>query len=627
MSKKKTKLVPPEENPPFRALLDQAQELLGNDKYAQAEQIASEVLVHLNEIDTQPSSDKAYALCILGRSCWCTYRYDESLTHCLNAAAAAEAVSDPRLQCRALCAIADIHGHRDDYITALQLTEHALALADQSRDKKEQCRALGAVGFVHEALNDYPRALEHYTRLLAMAQEIGERRREATALTGIGLVHSVLADYPRAIDFGLRALALYEEIDSKWDVVVALGSLANTFHGIADYPRALDYNIRALAVVEDIGDKLGTGRALANIGCLFADIGDYPRSFDYLARALALNEEVGDKTGTSMSLGDIGLSYLETGDLPRAFEYLNRALKLSEEIGERRTTVHWLMALAKTQHKMGDLEGAHRGFLNVLHQFREILETSEGVAVALIELGRVSIEQAKQEEALQWLEEAQRVANQTGEKQLASDAHREMSGLFAKNGDMASAYEHIMKHNAIEKEIHTEELKKRIDLFNMRVAVSEIEHGVEVQKLRIEHMEHDLANSAIQLSAQTDLLDHFRNDLRQIFREMDEPIAAMKRIKEKLKELPYVEINWEKFEAQFIAVHPDFKAKLEAKYPTLTPQEVRMCSLVRVGLRNPEIAKLLCLSERTLENHRFNIRKKFSIKTERSLHDFLSKSI
>src|SRR5665213_213544 len=627
MTKKKTKLVPAEESLPFRVLLDTAQEHLRKDEPAQAESLAADVLEQMNMIDSQPSSDKAYALCIIGHAYWCTFQYEESLSYYIRAAAMAEEVSNPALQCRALVGIADIHENQNDYKTALHVAEQALALADLAKDKKEQCRALGSVGLMNDLLDNNHRALEMYTRTLAIAQEIGDRRREAAALTDLGVVHAKLANYSLSLDFSNRALALYNETGGKRDIAIILGSLGNTFHYLADYPRALDYYIRALAVVEELGDKRGIGRGLTNIGALYTDIRDYPRSLDYLIRAVALNEEVGDKSGASMSLGNIGLSYLETGDLPHALEYLHRALKLSEEIGERRTTVHWLMSLAKTQHKMGDLEEAHRGFLDAIQQLRETLGSNEGVAVALIELGRVSIEQEKPEEALQWLEEAQRVSNQTGEKQLASDAHREMSGLFARNGDMTSAYEHIMKHNAIEKEIHTEELQKRVDIFNMRVAISEIEHGVEVQKLRIEHMEHDLANSAIQLSAQTDLLDHFRNDLRQIFREMDEPIAAMKRIKEKLKELPYVEINWEKFEAQFIAVHPDFKAKLEAKYPTLTPQEVRMCSLVRVGLRNPEIAKLLCLSERTLENHRFNIRKKFSIKTEQSLHDFLTKSI
>ena len=190
---------------------------------------------------------------------------------------------------------------------------------------------------------------------------------------------------------------------------------------------------------------------------------------------------------------------------------------------------------------------------------------------------------------------------------------------------MARAFEHITKHIALEKEILTEDLKKRVDNFNMRVATAEIEHGVELHKMRSKQLEHDLANIAIQLSAQTDLLDRFQTDLRQIVKDVEEPIAALRRIKEKLKTLPCSQIDWQKFESQFTSVHPEFTGKLEAKYPALTPQEVRMCSLVRVGLRNPEIVKLLCLSERTLENHRFNIRKKLALRTEQSLQEFLSK--
>ena len=245
----------------------------------------------------------------------------------------------------------------------------------------------------------------------------------------------------------------------------------------------------------------------------------------------------------------------------------------------------------------------------------------------MLNIGEVLIQQSRPDEALQRFEESRLLAEKTGEKRIASRAYESLAGVYATQGDTARELEHLKKHYAIEQEIFNEEASKRIVIFNMRVAIAEIEHGVEVQKLQIEHMEHDLANSAIQLSTQTDLLDHFQTDLRLILKEIDEPIAALRRIKEKLKAMPFSQIDWQKFEAQFTSVHPEFKSKLEAKYPALTHQELRMCSLVRVGLRNPEIAKLLSLSERTLENHRFNIRKKFALRTEQGLQEFLSRSV
>ena len=135
--------------------------------------------------------------------------------------------------------------------------------------------------------------------------------------------------------------------------------------------------------------------------------------------------------------------------------------------------------------------------------------------------------------------------------------------------------------------------------------------------------ERELAHTASQLAAQTDLLGRFRNDLRLIVRETSDPVDALRLVKQKLKDLPCEQIDWGKFEADFISVHPEFRRTLSAQHPNLTPQETKMCVLVRLGLKNAEIARLTCLSERTVDNHRFNLRKKLGLKTEQSLSQVL----
>jgi DNA-binding CsgD family transcriptional regulator len=98
---------------------------------------------------------------------------------------------------------------------------------------------------------------------------------------------------------------------------------------------------------------------------------------------------------------------------------------------------------------------------------------------------------------------------------------------------------------------------------------------------------------------------------------------AIKEVKEKLKELP-LQMDWKKFETEFTAVHPEFARKLHKQFPKLTPTEMKMCSLLRLNLRSQEIARLLNLAERSVETHRFNIRRKLEIERERGLGEFLN---
>jgi tetratricopeptide (TPR) repeat protein len=272
--------------------------------------------------------------------------------------------------------------------------------------------------------------------------------------------------------------------------------------------------------------------------------------------------------------------------------------------------------------------------LDSLNYQREVLKTNSGVAMTLGALSDVLFTQGKAEEGLARLEEALALADELGEKKTASEAHKDIADAYSKIGDTAQAFEHLTKHLALDKEIFSEESRKSVEKFNMRVAIADMESQKEVQRLKAERSEsilrlkeRDLANTASSLAAQTELLGNFRADLRKIVLRPDryEPEDIIRQVKAKLKELPCEMIDFSKFEGQFATVHPEFRAKLEMTYPELTPQEVKMCMLIHVKLQTAAIARLMCLSERTVEKHRENTRKKLDLKKGEDLAEVLRK--
>ena len=67
------------------------------------------------------------------------------------------------------------------------------------------------------------------------------------------------------------------------------------------------------------------------------------------------------------------------------------------------------------------------------------------------------------------------------------------------------------------------------------------------------------------------------------------------------------------------------KTKISFVYQCLTPMEIQVANLVKLGKGNKEIADLLNLSRRTVEVHRYNIRKKLQLdKTRTNLETYLS---
>lgn len=72
-------------------------------------------------------------------------------------------------------------------------------------------------------------------------------------------------------------------------------------------------------------------------------------------------------------------------------------------------------------------------------------------------------------------------------------------------------------------------------------------------------------------------------------------------------------------------IHPNFVKDLLIKYPGLTKQEVRVCVLLRSNLTTPEIAELLNVSDRTVENTRLRIRKKIMITEGETIQSVLNR--
>ncbi len=81
--------------------------------------------------------------------------------------------------------------------------------------------------------------------------------------------------------------------------------------------------------------------------------------------------------------------------------------------------------------------------------------------------------------------------------------------------------------------------------------------------------------------------------------------------------------DWKTFETNFERAHEEFIKKLKAGYPKLTPGDLRLCAYLHMNLSSKEIAPLLGISVRGLENHRYRLRKKMGLDVDVNLSEFM----
>jgi DNA-binding CsgD family transcriptional regulator len=125
--------------------------------------------------------------------------------------------------------------------------------------------------------------------------------------------------------------------------------------------------------------------------------------------------------------------------------------------------------------------------------------------------------------------------------------------------------------------------------------------------------------------AQNESLAKIRAEVTSLIKAGQESGELAKSLRSLLQRIPTGSVDWDNYETLFKAVHPEFARKLAETWPEISATELRVCALLKLNLRSDQIAKIFGVSERTIESHRFWIRKKMNLAKGEDLAIFLAK--
>ena len=140
-------------------------------------------------------------------------------------------------------------------------------------------------------------------------------------------------------------------------------------------------------------------------------------------------------------------------------------------------------------------------------------------------------------------------------------------------------------------------------------------------KNEIEHKSKELASSTMSIIRKNeflmelkDIIDKQKTDLGTRF-----PDKYYNYLVKKIDSNISNKDDWQIFENNFERAHEQFFAKIRESFPDLTPSDLRLCAYLRMNLSSKEIAPLLGISVRGVENHRYRLRKKMNLDHDDSL--------
>lgn len=165
-----------------------------------------------------------------------------------------------------------------------------------------------------------------------------------------------------------------------------------------------------------------------------------------------------------------------------------------------------------------------------------------------------------------------------------------------------------------EKEQHDAREKELIKLRNEKLANE------------VEHKSRELASSTMSFIKKNEFLMELKTIIEKHKNELGSryPDKYYNYLNKKIDENISNQDDWQIFENNFERAHEQFFTKMKSNYPDLTPGDLRLCAYLHMNLSSKEIAPLLGISVRGVENHRYRLRKKMNLEHDENLVNMIT---
>lgn len=429
------------------------------------------------------------------------------------------------------------------------------------------------------------------------------------------------------LDDGVAALA------SLWEGVQLLGSIEGAgIHLVRAQLSLMHHCSRfdpayASALLDEIDiDDVELGAFECNaLGGICRELGRYEAALAWFERALAAAAATHPLRVPFALLG-AAVVHADMGDFASSAECCRRALEHHDSDLHRPRSI---LELARALTALGRADEGERLLLDfVAHPDTETWTLARRAALSA--LARLVAERAP-EEAIAHLSRAVELADVDADEDAGLADRRMLVGLLRTSDRRAEYDAHVIEYvrrlelaDERSRGAADERRRSALELHRMR---SDLElQALEARHRRFasEYTTHELARQAATTAAFADSLQALKEDLLAVLDSGDTPRGKLGDIRHVIDRQSAHELGMQSLEVAFTKINPTFCSTLVTRHPELSKEETRVCMLLRMRLSSADIARYLNRSPRSVENHRFRIRRKLALGTTDSLADALA---
>lgn len=135
----------------------------------------------------------------------------------------------------------------------------------------------------------------------------------------------------------------------------------------------------------------------------------------------------------------------------------------------------------------------------------------------------------------------------------------------------------------------------------------------------IDFKESKISALVIQMLQKNELLQQLNAELKNTEKKDDVVIDKI------IHKSQNQDKEWSDFNVHFESINKNFYQKIKEAYPEISPNDLKLCALIKLNLSIKEMAGILNISPDSVKTARYRLRKKFQLNTEDNLTEFILK--
>lgn len=464
---------------------------------------------------------------------------------------------------------------------------------------------LDEFGSACNAMGQQSKLCDTYLKALGIARMNGMADEEAILLNNIASVYYSLGDNDRALKHLNEAIAINEKAKNKERLFVNYNNLSGIYVTQGNFDKALEFAFLALHQLNGENNTEMEMLMQRNICSIYRKQGHYDMALDMMRKIIdyqTANGQLRYLTDTYRLMGSI---YSDVGDYRQAREYLEKALSADKGSAPVAIKSIILKDLARIQSQQGDYQNAYATMMKY-QQLRDSINNAENKS-------RMEV-----------------ITNlYDGEQMQLSQISEQSSRLSALT--WALVVMAVLLVAAVVLWLRAIRASKR--LASNAAAYSDIENDTRLLTERIEELENKMAQKESQMmhlsvlaTRDSEFIENLNKSLKDTLLKLNpKSTEARNAIREALSHIANYETsgNINELNEVFNNVYPSFYENLFKEFGDLTPKELRLCALIRLGLSTKSIAAVTFREVRSVESARNRLRKKFGLGHDDNLSQFL----